>query len=192
MKEFVIATHNEGKRKEFEEMLSPFGVLIKTAADLNIPEPVEDGNSFAENAMIKAKHSYDFCGIPSLADDSGLCVDALDGAPGIYSARWAGEEKDFNKAMQKINDLLDDNGNRRASFVCCLALYVSEKEQYIYEGKVEGNLIWPPRGKNGFGYDPFFVPEKEKRCFAEMSAEEKHATSHRRRALQKLIDDRFV
>jgi XTP/dITP diphosphohydrolase len=181
----VIASHNEGKLREIEELLAPFGFDIKGAAELGLSEPDETGASFADNAIIKATAAARESGAAALADDSGLCVAALDGAPGIYSARWAGPAKDFRIAMSRVEDALGGNPDRRAWFVCVLALATPEGDVETYEGRVYGALDFPPRGERGFGYDPIFVPEGHRFTFGEMDPVEKHALSHRARAFEK-------
>ena len=187
----VIATHNAGKLTEMRELLAPFGVEAVSAGELGLPEPEETGTMFAENAAIKAKAAADATGLPAFADDSGLCVDALDGAPGIFSARWAGPNKDFAAAMARIFAELDDRGaaDRRAHFVSALVLAWPDGHPELFEGRVFGDLV-AARGTAGFGYDPIFRPDGHARTFGEMSAEEKHGVdwqkgqglSHRARA----------
>jgi XTP/dITP diphosphohydrolase len=191
----VVATHNDGKLREFRELLKPFGLDLTSAGELGLPEPEETGTTFAENARIKAEAAAKASGLPALADDSGLAVLALWGAPGIYSARWAGPKKDFGLAMQRIQDELHARGavepqQRRAAFVAALCLARPGDECDEVEGFVLGTLVWPPRGTAGFGYDPMFLPEGHERTFGEMSADEKHGVdweaghglSHRARA----------
>jgi XTP/dITP diphosphohydrolase len=192
----VIATHNAGKLREMRELLAPYGVEAVSAGELGLPEPEETGADFIANARIKAQAAAKGAGLPALADDSGLCVEALDGAPGIYSARWAGETKDFSAAMARIERETAKSGSpsRRAHFVSALALVWPDGEEFCVEGKVCGDLTFPPRGTAGFGYDPCFTPDGFDRTFGEMSAEEKHgipadgsqALSHRARAFQLL------
>ena len=193
----VIATHNPGKLREIEELLSPFGVEPVGAAELGLDEPEETGSTFRDNALLKAQAAARGSGLVALADDSGLCVEALDGAPGIYSARWAGAAKDFGAAMARVERELEARGAappRRAAFVCVLALAYPDGAVETFEGRVDGTLVFPPRGTAGFGYDPIFRPDGHERTFGEMSAEEKHgipadgslALSHRARAFQKL------
>jgi XTP/dITP diphosphohydrolase len=194
--ELVIASHNPGKVREIDELLRPFGVTVLAAAGLGLAEPVEDGETFAANALIKARAAARGSGRPALADDSGLVVAALDGAPGIYSARWAGPEKDFTAAMQKIETALGrkgigagDRDGRRAHFVCVMALAWPGGpggETLTFEGRVHGHIIWPPRGDNGFGYDPVFIPDGRKITFGEMEPAEKHKISHRANAFAKM------
>jgi XTP/dITP diphosphohydrolase len=187
----VIATHNAGKLVEMRELLAPFGVEAVSAGELGLPEPDETGTMFAENAAIKAHAAAKASGLPAFADDSGLCVDALDGAPGLFSARWAGPDKDFSGAMARIAAELDKRGatDRRAHFVSALVLAWPDGHTELFEGRVFGDLV-APRGSLGFGYDPMFRPEGMDRTFGEISSEEKHgvdwqsgnALSHRARA----------
>ncbi|ACB78648.1 non-canonical purine NTP pyrophosphatase, rdgB/HAM1 family [Methylorubrum populi BJ001] len=191
----VIATHNAGKLVEMRELLAPFGVEAVSAGELGLPEPDETGTMFSENAAIKAHAAAKASGLPAFADDSGLCVDALDGAPGLFSARWAGPAKDFSGAMARIADELDRRGatNRRAHFVSALVLAWPDGHTELFEGRVFGDLV-APRGQLGFGYDPMFRPEGMDRTFGEISSEEKHgvdwqsgnALSHRARAFVEL------
>ncbi len=194
--ELVIASHNPGKVREIEGLLRPCGVSVLAAAGLGLAEPVEDGDTFEANALIKARVVAEASGRPALADDSGLVVAALDGAPGIYSARWAGPEKDFAAAMQKIEDALGQKGigagdrdARRAHFVCVMALAWPEGigGSVTFEGRVHGHVVWPSRGDNGFGYDPIFMPEGRKITFGEMEPAEKHLISHRTNAFAKMV-----
>lgn len=187
----VVATHNKGKLAEIRDLLAPHGIEAVSAGDLGLPEPVEDGDTFEANAAIKALASATASGLPALADDSGLCVVALDGEPGIHSARWAGEDKDFARAMRNIEELLAARGatDRRGYFVAALCLAWPDGHTETVRGEIHGTLVWPPRGSAGFGYDPMFLPEGETRTFGEMSAEEKHGLkpgedglSHRARA----------
>ena len=187
----VIATHNAGKLVEMRELLAPFGVAAVSAGELGLPEPDETGTMFAENAAIKAHAAAQASGLPAFADDSGLCVDALDGAPGIFSARWAGPSKEFSGAMARILAELDRRGatDRRAHFVSALVLAWPDGHTELFEGRVFGDLV-EPRGTAGFGYDPMFRPDGFDRTFGEISSEEKHgvdwqngkALSHRARA----------
>lgn len=187
----LIASHNNGKVAELQQLFAPYHINLISAAALNIPEPEETGSSFAENAVLKARYYSAAAGMPALADDSGLAVKALDGAPGIYSARWAGESKDFSVAMQKIEQLMAGKDDRRAAFVCALALCWPEGHLEEVEGRVEGQLSFPARGEKGFGYDPIFVPQGYDLTFAEMPAAEKNALSHRADAFAKLIERCF-
>ncbi|MBT5414685.1 MAG: RdgB/HAM1 family non-canonical purine NTP pyrophosphatase [Rhodospirillaceae bacterium] len=183
----AIASHNEGKVREIRDLLSPFRIVVASAGGLGLPEPVEDGTSFAENAAIKAREIAQGSGLPALADDSGLVVDALGGAPGIYSARWAGPEKDFRRAMDRVEAGLAGQPDRTAAFVCVLALAWPDGGLERFEGRVAGRLVCPPRGTRGFGYDPMFLPEGGFETFGEMAPEAKHAISHRARAFRKLV-----
>lgn len=185
----VVASHNQGKVREIKELLAPFGIETKGAAELGLPEPEETETTFAGNAALKARAAANASGLPALADDSGLAVTALGGAPGIYSARWAGEAKDFSFAMQRVERELREKGARdlSAKFVCALALGEPEKEPEIFEGEVQGHLVFPPRGTKGFGYDPIFVADGMSETFGEIDPVEKHAMSHRARAFAKLV-----
>jgi XTP/dITP diphosphohydrolase len=191
----VIATHNTGKLAEMRELLAPYGVVAITASELGLPEPEETGPSFISNAVIKARAAAGSAKIPALADDSGLCVAALDDAPGINSARWAGTARDFGTAMKKVEEALRAATARppfKAHFVSALALAFPDGEAQIFEGKVFGELVFPPRGGLGFGYDPIFLPEGFARTFGEMTVQDKQripadgspALSHRARAFQ--------
>jgi XTP/dITP diphosphohydrolase len=196
----VIATHNPGKLKEMRELLMPYGIEAVSAGELGLAEPAESGTSFKENARIKASAAATAAGLPAFADDSGLTVDALDGDPGIYSARWAGPEKDFRHAMQTVEDKLRERGaqersQRNAHFVSALCLAWPDGHVEEFEGKVDGTLVWPPRGARGFGYDPMFLPSGHTRTFGEMTNVEKHGLpprgkglSHRARAFLKLAE----
>ena len=193
----IIASHNSGKVREIAELLSPFDIEAVGAGELGLPEPLETGDSFIANAELKARAAARAGGVVALADDSGLAVDALDGAPGIYSARWArGADggHDFAFAMQKIHDALQKKSNfsRTAHFICALSLAWPDGHSENFEGQVEGALVWPPRGKNGFGYDPIFVPRGFTKTFGEMLPPEKTALSHRTRAFKKLVENCFV
>lgn len=186
-KTMVVATHNEGKMREISELLAPYVGELVSAGALGLSEPVEDGDSFAENALIKAKAAAAESGMPALADDSGFCVNALGGAPGIYSARWAGPEKDFDRAMAKVNEALDGYEDRSCYFICVLALAFPDGHTETFEGRVDGQMLWPPTGGGGFGYDPVFLPNGYQESFAEMMPSEKQAISHRRRAFDAMI-----
>jgi XTP/dITP diphosphohydrolase len=188
----VIASHNPGKVREIADLLAGRGVEVVSAGELGLPEPEETGETFADNAKLKALAAAKGAGFPALADDSGLCVVALDGAPGVYSARWAGPKKDFGHAMERIRVALGDDTEREAFFVCALALAWPDGTCEILEGRVDGFLTFPPRGEKGFGYDPIFVPVGDSRTFAEMDPAEKHAISHRARAFRKLLDACFA
>lgn len=197
---FVLASHNKGKLKEFADLLRPFGYAVKSAAELGLDEPEETGTTFAENAYIKAHAAARATGLPALSDDSGLCVDALEGAPGVYTADWATRadgSRDFMMAMEKTEELLREKGadtpdKRTGRFVATLCLCFPDGEAEYFRGEAEGHLVWPPRGSDGFGYDPVFQPEGYDITFGQMSAEEKHgwkpgeerALSHRARAFR--------
>ncbi len=192
----IIASHNAGKLLEIAALLGPCGITPVPAAALGLPEPAETGTSFAENALIKARASAAAGGMVALADDSGLCVDALGGAPGVYTADWAERQwfegepgRDWYLAMGKVEGLLAALGPeviRSAAFVCTLALAWPDGDIALFEGRVEGRLIWPPRGGNGFGFDPVFVPRGHHESFGEMAPELKHAISHRADAFNRL------
>ena len=186
-KTLVIASHNPGKVREIDDLLRPFGIETVGAAALGLVEPEETGTTFAENAALKARAAARAAKLPALADDSGLAVSALDGAPGIYSARWAGPRKDFAIAMRKVEDALKGKSDRRAAFVAALALAWPDGRCDVFEGRVEGTLIWPPRGERGFGYDPMFVPDGHAITFGEMEPAKKHTMSHRAKAFAKLV-----
>jgi len=187
----VVATHNTGKLEEFRVMLDGKVQKLLSSGELDLPEPVEDGATFLDNAKIKALAGAKASGLPCLADDSGLCVDALGGNPGIYSARWGGQEKDFNKAMNLVNERMGDNPDRSAHFMAVLVLAWPDGHFEYAEGKVDGTIVWPPRGAHGHGYDPVFMPKGETRTYAEMTMGEKNAYSHRGRALKALAEKVF-
>lgn len=187
----VLATHNAGKVREIGALLGAFSVRVRAAGDLNLPEPEETEDSFIGNAKLKALAAATAAGLPALADDSGLAVNALNGDPGIYSARWAGPEKDFNIAMQKVQDALGDNPDRSAAFICALALAWPDGHVETFEGRIDGTLVWPARGGNGFGYDPMFVPDGHDITFGEMDPAAKHLMSHRARAFTQLVNHCF-
>jgi XTP/dITP diphosphohydrolase len=193
----IIATHNSGKLWEMRELLAPYGVDAVSAGDLGLPEPEETGTTFAENARLKAAAAARAANLPAFADDSGLAVEALDGAPGIYSARWAGEARDFAAAMRKVEAELQARGTGppyRAAFISVLCVMWPDGHTEQFEGRVDGTLVFPPRGSKGFGYDPIFLPDGHEKTFGEMMSAEKHAIpadgslalSHRARAFQKL------
>lgn len=196
----VIATHNPGKLREMRELLAPYGIATQSAGELGLPDPEETGTTFAENARIKAVAAARASGKPAFADDSGLVVDALDGEPGIHSARWAGPDKDFRAAMNRIQTLLIERGattpeQRRAHFIAALCLAWPDGHVEDFEGRVDGVAVWPPRGDKGFGYDPLFRPNGFDITFGQMSPEEKHGLppqgqglSHRARAFMKLAE----
>jgi XTP/dITP diphosphohydrolase len=186
----VIASHNPGKVREIKALLGPYGVEPVSAAELDLPEPEETGTTFVANAELKALQAADLSGLPALADDSGLCVEALNGDPGIFSARWAGETKDFAVAMQRVEDklaALPPETGRDAHFVCALALAWPDGHVEWFEGRADGVLAWPPRGDRGFGYDPVFVPNGHDVTYGEMEPEAKHAMSHRGEAFRQLV-----
>lgn len=183
----VIASHNPGKVKEIMDLLASFNVEVISAGDLGLPEPVEDGLTFIANAEIKARAAAEASNLPALADDSGLAVHALGGDPGIYSARWAGPDKDFGLAMSKVEQGLENTDDRSAHFACALSLCWPDGHIETFEGQVQGDLVWPPRGEKGFGYDPTFVATGLTTTFAEMEPDAKHAISHRAKAFEKLV-----
>ena len=186
----VIASHNEGKVREIRALLEPYGIEPVSAGSLGLPEPPETGVTFVANAEIKARSAADFSGLPALADDSGLAVEALNGEPGIYSARWAGEGKDFALAMRLVHDRLIAAGpevGHDAHFVCALSLCWPDGHIESFEGRVDGLNAWPPRGDKGFGYDPIFQPIGHDITFGEMEPDAKHAMSHRADAFRKLV-----
>ena len=183
----VIASHNPGKVEEIAALLAPFRINAVAARELGIPEPEETGATFEANAALKARAAAEASGLPALADDSGLVVPALGGAPGIYSARWAGEAKDFRVAMERVHRELGDK-ERTALFVAVLALASPDGDAELFRGEVEGSLVWRPRGDRGFGYDPMFVPKGGSLTFGEMDPTEKHKISHRARAFAKLVE----
>ena len=196
----VIASHNEGKVREIRALLAPFGIEPVSAKSLDLPEPEETGTTFVANALIKAQSAADLSGLPALADDSGLCVEALNGEPGVYTANWAetvpgdSSKRDWMHAMRKVEDRLQALGpdvSRAAHFTCTLALVWPNGSDAFFEGRVEGNLVWPPRGDRGFGYDPVFVPLGGTQTFGEMDPDAKHAISHRAEAFAKLVAAAF-
>jgi XTP/dITP diphosphohydrolase len=186
----VVASHNPGKVREILDLVAPYGLSVVSAGELGLPEPEETGSTFAANAELKALTAARGAGLPALADDSGIEVEALGRAPGIYSARWAGPAKDFSVAMRRVADELRAGGcwsqspGPRANFTAVLCLAWPDGEVASFEGKVYGHLVWPPRGAKGFGYDPMFVPEGHTLTFGEMEPDAKHAISHRARAFQ--------
>ncbi|MCH7628375.1 MULTISPECIES: RdgB/HAM1 family non-canonical purine NTP pyrophosphatase [Novosphingobium] len=198
----IIATHNKGKLREIQALLAPYGMECLAAGDLGLPEPEETGTTFAENALIKAHAAAQAAQLPALADDSGLCVVALDGAPGVYTADWAeaapfegGPGRDWYMAMGKVEGKLAGKGPetpRDCWFSCTLAIAWPDGTEAVYEGRAPGTLTWPPRGTMGFGYDPVFVPMGDTRTFAELDPAEKHAISHRADAFAKLVAEQFA
>ncbi len=192
----VIASHNAGKVREIRALLAPYGIEPVSAASLDLPEPEETGTTFAANALLKAVSSCDLSGLPALADDSGLCVEALGGEPGVYTANWAevvpgdSTRRDWMHAMRTVEDKLSALGadvSRSAHFICTLAIVWPDGSDALFEGRVEGTLVWPPRGDRGFGYDPVFVPQGYTETFGEMDPDAKHAISHRADAFAKLV-----
>lgn len=206
-KKIVVASHNAGKLREFADLLGPFGLEANSAKEYDLPEPDETGTTFEENAYIKAFAASKATGLPAMSDDSGLCVDALDGAPGVYTANWAEKpdgSRDFGMAMQKTEDALQKAGalepaQRTGRFVAVICLAFPDGEAEYYRGEADGKLVWPPRGDLGFGYDPVFLPNGYDKTFGEMTAEEKHgwkpgdaeALSHRARAFKKFAEARL-
>ena len=194
IEKLVIATHNPGKLREIQDLLAPLGINCVGAAELGLPEPEEIGNTFVDNADLKARQASDLSGLPALADDSGLAVDALHGLPGIFSARWAEDDagkRDFGRAMERVwgeVEAAGDDASRDAHFACALSLAWPEDGQVeSFEGRVDGTLVWPPRGQKGFGYDPMFVAAGHEETFGEMNPEAKHRISHRADAFRKLV-----
>jgi XTP/dITP diphosphohydrolase len=193
----VLATHNPGKVRELDALMQPLAIEVIASAALGLPEPVEDGESFAANARIKAHAAAKACGLPALADDSGLVVQALDGRPGVHSARWAEPDKDFSRAMARVRDELVrrfgrfEVADRAAAFVAVLCLAWPDGHEELALGRVDGLLVDPPRGTGGFGYDPMFRPDGHAQTFAEMAAADKQALSHRGRAFRQLLADCF-
>ena len=183
----VVASHNPGKVREIDDLLQSYDAEPVSAGELGLPEPVEDGLTFVANAILKAESAATRSGLPALSDDSGLAVAALDGAPGIYSARWAGPEKDFQYAMQRVQDEVGDAPDSNAQFICVLALAWPDGHVETFEGTVDGTLVWPPRGDRGFGYDPMFLPKGHDETFGEMDPARKHAISHRAAAFRQLV-----
>ncbi|MFC3208749.1 RdgB/HAM1 family non-canonical purine NTP pyrophosphatase [Aquamicrobium soli] len=206
-RKIVVASHNEGKLREFADLMGPFGFEAKSAKEYGLPEPDETGTTFEENAYIKAFAAAKATGLPALSDDSGLCIDALDGAPGVYTANWADTpdgKRDFAMAMQRAEVAMQEVGatepdKRSGRFVAVICLAFPDGDAEYYRGEVEGTLVWPPRGELGFGYDPVFLPHGYAKTFGEMTAAEKHgwkpgqkdALSHRARAFQKFAAARL-
>lgn len=184
--QLIIASHNKGKVKEISDLLSEYSLRVSSSEDYGMAEPEENGSSFEENALIKAVETSRYCGLVALSDDSGLCVNALGGEPGIYSARWAGPKKDFLKASKDIQKRLTELGSSdySAYFICALAICWPDGKNKVFEGRINGTLTFPPRGKFGFGYDPIFIPEGHDKTFAEMDPIYKHKISHRSKAFE--------
>lgn len=198
LSKIVVASHNEGKVREIRDLLSPYGVTTQSAGELGLPEPEETETTFAGNARLKAVAAAKASGMPALSDDSGLAVDALGGDPGIYAARWAkipaieGGGRDFDMAMWRVwSEMEKTAGPKTARFVCALCLAYPDGSNQVYEGKVEGEIVWPPRGDKGFGYDPVFQAIGDTLTFAEIAPEEKHAKSHRADAFALFLTDQF-
>ncbi len=187
VKKLLIATHNKGKLHEFQTLLAPLGLEVLCAGDLNLPEPEETGATFADNALLKAQAAMEATGLPTLADDSGLCVNALSGAPALHTARWCGPQKDPMVGMARVQKELGGATDRSAYFICVLALVLPKGQHELIEGRCTGHIVWPPRGTLGHGYDPFFVPDGHAHTFGEMSETEKQAISHRGHAMEKLL-----
>ncbi len=191
----VLATHNPGKVVELAELLAPFGMAVVSAGSLGLPEPEETGTTFIANAQLKALAAATASGLPAIADDSGLCVDALGGDPGLFSARWAGPGKDFSVAMQRVHDAIPGPAPRSqpgsqlgsAHFICALCVAWPDGHSESFEGRVDGQLVWPPRGQNGFGYDPMFVMNGKALTYGELPRAEKEADNHRARAFAMLV-----
>ena len=187
----VLATHNAGKLREMQDMLGPHAIEVVSAGALGLPEPEETGTMFSENAGIKARAAAAASGLPAISDDSGLCIDALDGAPGLFTADWAGTPRDYARAMDRVRHELERRGQAAtgaaAHFTSSIVVAWPDGEEQVFEGRVFGTLAFPPRGEGGFGYDPCFVPEGEEKTFGEMSLGEKKAHSHRARAVAALI-----
>lgn len=200
----VLASHNKGKLVEFQELFEPFGLEIVSAAELDLPEPEETGTTFAENARIKAHAAAQASGMLALSDDSGLCVDALGGDPGVYTANWAGPDKDFGHGMKRVEDALQaanatSPSQRQAHFMATLCLAHPDGRDVLFEGRVDGTIVWPPRGERGHGFDPVFMPAGYDITFGQMASEAKHSwapgeqgLSHRARAFSKFVEDQIA
>ena len=188
----IIASHNPGKVKEINILLNDINVSALPISIFSKVEPIEDGKNFAQNALIKARNAKNLSNQTSLADDSGLCIDGLNGDPGIYSARWAGKNKLFHEAMSIIEKKLINIDNKNAHFICALALVTEKNEEYVFEGKINGTLTFPPRGGKGFGYDPIFLPENRILTFGEMDPKQKDLISHRAKAFKQFKESIIV
>lgn len=188
LKELIFASHNKGKIKEIKELLAPLNIAVKTSDDIEIPDVEETGTTFAENSLLKSSAIAKITGIACIADDSGLCVDALNGAPGVYSARYA-PNRDFNKGMDKLLTEMKESANksRSAHFSCVISLAYPDGKYEIFEGRVDGHIAEKKQGNGGFGYDPLFIPDGFDKSFAELGSEIKNNISHRARAMQKLL-----
>ena len=187
LSEVVFASHNAGKIKEIKELLQPFGINVKSALDMELPDVEETGSTFAENSLLKSQTIAELTGLPCIADDSGLCVDALNGAPGVYSARYA-PNRDFDKGMEKLLAEMaqSPNKSRKAHFSCVISLAFPNGGYELFEGRVDGHIATEKQGNGGFGYDPLFIPDGFAKSFAQMSKDEKNQVSHRGRAVEKL------
>ncbi|HEY0183622.1 MAG TPA: non-canonical purine NTP pyrophosphatase [Rhodopila sp.] len=187
----VLASHNKGKLREIEALVRPLGIEVVSAGALGLPEPEEDAPDFAGNARIKALAAATATGLPALSDDSGFCVAALNGAPGVHSARWAGPDKDFTTAMATAHERIGDDPDTRAWFIAALCLAWPDGHTETFLGRIDGAVVWPPRGDKGFGYDPMFVPAGARQTFGEMDPDAKHAVSHRARAFAQMLTSCF-
>ena len=187
----VLASHNTGKLREIVTLLQPLGVEVIAANTLGLPEPEEDAPDFAGNAAIKARAAASATGLPALSDDSGFCVAALGGAPGVHSARWAGPAKDFAAAMAMVQQRIGDNPDRRAWFIAALCVAWPDGHRQTFLGRIDGTVVWPPRGGKGFGYDPMFIPAGAQQTFGEMDSDQKHTASHRARAFAQVLASCF-
>lgn len=187
----VLASHNQGKLREIEALMRPLGIDVVSAGSLGLPEPEETAPDFAGNARIKAQAAATASGLPALSDDSGFCVAALGGDPGVYSARWAGPSKDFTAAMAEVNRKIGDHPDRRAWFIAALCLAWPDGHTQTFIGRIDGTAVWPPRGTRGFGYDPMFVPAGATDTFGEIDPDAKHAISHRARAFAQMLASCF-
>lgn len=188
LKKLILATHNPGKIQELQGLLEPLGITILSSKDFDWIEPIEDGVTFEDNALIKARAVYDATGIPALADDSGLCVECLDGRPGVHSADWSGPQKDAKLAIARLEKEVGDSPNLSAKFVTVLAFQKDDGAPLFFKGECEGTLTFPPRGDHNFGFDPVFIPKGETRTFAEMTKAEKSQLSHRGKALKSFLE----
>jgi non-canonical purine NTP pyrophosphatase (RdgB/HAM1 family) len=191
-KKLVLASHNKGKLREIEALMLPLRIEVISAAALGLPEPAEDAPDFTGNARIKAVAAATASNLPALSDDSGFCVAALQGAPGVYSARWAGPLKDFAAAMATVHERIGDNPDCRAWFIAALCMAWPDGDTQTFVGRIDGSVVWPPRGDQGFGYDPMFVPAGFQQTFGEMNADDKHAISHRARAFAQVLASCFA
>ena len=188
---FVLATHNEGKVEEITSLLQPFAIQYQSASSLKLPDVDETGTTYIENAYLKAKSACDLSGLPALADDSGVSVNALGGSPGIYTGRWAGPKRDFSIAMQRVEDELqglDEDADRSVDYVCVLCMAWPNGSWQVFEGVVSGLLVWPPRGDKGFGFEPMFLPDGETQTYGEMEPAQKYATNARAIAFKRFSD----